>query len=482
MDTTKNLTENGLLKTTTFLTEDFLLQSKTAQHLYHTYAASLPIIDYHNHLPPNEIAENKKFKNITEIWLKGDHYKWRAMRTLGVDEKFITGDTNDEVKFKTWAACVPQTLRNPLFHWTHMELKNPFGISSYLNADTADEIYAHCNNLLADDKFSARGLLSHFKAQMVCTTDDPCDDLKSHKKIAVDKFEVKVLPGFRPDKVFNIANKDAFTGYIKKLEEASGIIITGFTSLIEALHQRIEYFHENGCRVADHSLAAMPSSFEFSKNLESELELFFEKNDPTDFSNPEAFTGSVLKELCKMYHKKGWVQQFHLGPLRNNNSRLFTKLRADSGFDSIGDISQAQNLSAFLNELDKINELTKTIIYNINPADNEVFAAMAANFNDGSVKGKVQYGSGWWFLDQLDGMEKQINALSSIGIISTFIGMLTDSRSFLSFPRHEYFRRLLCNIFGNEMEKGMLPNDEKWIGKIVQDICYYNAKEYFNVS
>jgi glucuronate isomerase len=472
MGTTKNLTENGLQKAATFLTENFLLQSGAAKKLYHNYAASLPIIDYHNHLPSNEIAADKKFSTLTEIWLKGDHYKWRAMRTLGVDEKFITGDAGDEAKFKTWAAYVPATVRNPLFHWTHMELKNPFGISSYLNADTADKIYAHCNELLADDKFSARGLLSHFKAEMVCTTDDPCDNLNSHKKIAADKFTVKVLPGFRPDKVFNIANSNAFTGYIKKLEEASGIIITGFASLIEALQQRIDYFHENGCRIADHGLAAMPSYFEFSKKSENELELFLAKKDPAAFSNPEAFTGAVLKELCKMYHKKGWVQQFHLGPLRNNNSRLFTKLGADSGFDSIGDISRSQNLSNFLNELDKTNELTKTVIYNINPADNEVYASMTGNFNDGSIKGKVQYGSGWWFLDQLDGMEKQINALSS---------MLTDSRSFLSFPRHEYFRRLLCNIFGNEMEKGLLPNDEKWIGEIVQDICYYNAKEYFNV-
>jgi glucuronate isomerase len=481
MGTTKNLTENGLQKAATFLTENFLLQSGAAKKLYHNYAASLPIIDYHNHLPPNEIAADKKFSTLTEIWLKSDHYKWRAMRTLGVDEKFITGDAGDEAKFKTWAAYVPATVRNPLFHWTHMELKNPFGISSYLNADTADKIYAHCNELLADDKFSARGLLSHFKAEMVCTTDDPCDNLNSHKKIAADKFTVKVLPGFRPDKVFNIANSNTFIGYIKKLEEVSGIIITGFRSLIEALEQRIDYFHQNGCRIADHGLAAMPSYFEFSKKSENELELFLAKKDPAAFSNPEAFTGAVLKELCKMYRKKGWVQQFHLGPLRNNNSRLFTKLGADSGFDSIGDISRAQNLSNFLNELDKTNELTKTVIYNINPADNEVYASMTGNFNDGSIKGKVQYGSGWWFLDQLDGMEKQINALSSIGIISTFIGMLTDSRSFLSFPRHEYFRRLLCNIFGNEMEKGLLPNDEKWIGKIVQDICYYNAKEYFNV-
>ena len=480
MKAVKNITSNGIAKTKMFLTDNFLLQSETAKKLYHQYAASLPIIDYHNHLPPNEIAENKRFKNLTEIWLKGDHYKWRAMRTLGIDEKLITGNVSDEVKFKTWAACVPKTLRNPLFHWTHMELKNPFGINSYLNADTASDIYARCNQLLEGDTFSTRGLLKHFNAEMVCTTDDPCDDLSSHKKIAADNYQVKVLPGFRPDKVFNITNRETFIAYLKKLEKISGIEIKNFDSLLQALQQRVNYFHDAGCRIADHGLLVMPSSCELNIKLENEFELFLQKKDAEVFSKPDNFIGAVLKQLCKMYHKKGWVQQFHLGPLRNNNSRLFTKLGGDSGFDSIGDISQAQNLSAFLNELDKTNELTKTIIYNINPADNEVFAAMTGNFNDGTIKGKVQFGSGWWFLDQLDGMEKQINALSSIGIISTFIGMLTDSRSFLSFPRHEYFRRILCNLFGDEMEKGLLPNDEKWIGKIIQDICYYNAKEYFN--
>jgi glucuronate isomerase len=470
-----------MIKGPGFLAEDFLLHSDAARNLYHHYAAPLPVIDYHNHLPPKEIADNKNFSNLTEIWLKGDHYKWRAMRTLGVNEKFITGDASDEEKFKAWAACVPLTVRNPLFHWTHMELKDPFGINDYLNEDTAAEIYRHCNSLLAEDNFSTRGLLRYFKVEMVCTTDDPCDDLSSHKKIAAENFAISVLPSFRPDKVLEIPKQKSFFSYVQKLGEASGIAICDFPTLLEALQKRIDYFHEAGCRVADHGLLAMPALSASLSEMERELGSFLSRKGPPEFSRPQEFAGAVLKELCKMYHAKGWVQQFHLGPIRNNNSRLFSRLGPDNGFDSIGDDLQAKNLSMFLDELDKTGQLTKTIIYNVNPAQNEVFASMTGNFNDGSIKGKIQYGSSWWFLDQLDGMEKQINALSSIGIISTFIGMLTDSRSFLSFPRHEYFRRLLCNIFGNEMEKGLLPNDEKWIGKIVQDICYYNAREYFNL-
>lgn len=481
MGTNKNKPGANWLKTTTFLTEDFLLHTEAAKKLYYNYAATLPIIDYHNHLPPNEIAADKKFSTLTEIWLKGDHYKWRAMRTLGINENYITGNAADEEKFMAWAACVPQTVRNPLFHWTQMELKNPFGIERYLNNESAKEIYHFCNELLKEDDFSVRGLLKHFTAEMICTTDGPCDDLIYHKKIAADNFEVKVLPGFRPDKFLDISNGKIFVAHLQKLEEVSGISVFNFDSLLEALQQRINYFHEAGCRIADHGLVSMPSAISLSKEIKNEFQSFIVKNGETSFSQPENFTGALLIELCKMYHKKGWVQQFHLGPLRNNNSRFFKKSGPDSGFDSIGDYPQAKNLAAFLNELDKTDQLTKTIIYNINPADNEVFASMTGNFNDGSVKGKIQYGSSWWFLDQLDGMEKQLNALSSIGLISTFVGMLTDSRSFLSFSRHEYFRRLLCNIFGNEMEKGLLPNDEKWIGKIVQDICYYNAKEYFSL-
>jgi glucuronate isomerase len=481
MNATKNIEGNGKLKSAFFLHEDFLLHSEAAKNLYHNYAADLPIIDYHNHLPVNEIAENRKFTNLTEIWLKGDHYKWRAMRTLGVDEKFITGNAGDLEKFKAWAACVPKTVRNPLFHWTHMELRNPFGLHEYLDSKTDNKIYAICNELLAGDSFSTRGLLQRFKVEMACTTDDPCDDLIHHKKIAAANVETKVLPGFRPDKILQIAERENFNAYLTRLEAASGISISDFSSLLAALQQRVDYFHESGCRIADHGLPTMPSFTELTSEEENECKSVLIRKESKPFDHSEKFAGAVLKALCKMYHAKGWVQQFHLGPLRNNNGRLFTKLGADSGFDSIGDDAQAKNLSGFLNALDKTDQLAKTVIYNINPAHNEVFASITGNFNDGSVKGKTQYGSGWWFLDQLDGMEKQINALSSVGIISTFIGMLTDSRSFLSFPRHEYFRRLLCNIFGNEMEKGLLPNDEKWMGGIIKNICYYNAKEYFNL-
>jgi glucuronate isomerase len=465
----------------TLITDNFLLQSESARNLYFNYAKDLPVIDYHNHLPPNEIAADKKFANLTEIWLKGDHYKWRAMRALGVNEDLITGSATDEEKFLAWAKCFRETVRSPLFHWSQMELKNPFGIDEYLNESTAPAIYRHCNQLLQEDAFSAKRILTHYKVEMVGTTDDPCDDLVHHQKIRNDNYAVKVLPSFRPDKVLNIGDKVAFTAYIEKLGIASGIAIQSFAQLLEALEKRVGYFHENGCRIADHGLAQMPSHFSFTTELEKEFDNFIGNKNATPFSQPTTFAGAVLFALCSMYHARGWVQQFHLGPLRNNNSRLLKLLGSDAGVDSIGDFSHAAALSNFLNALDQQNELAKTILYNINPADNEVFATMCGNFNDGVTKGKIQYGSGWWFLDQKEGMEKQLNALSNMGIVSTFIGMLTDSRSFLSYSRHEYFRRVLCNLFGGEMENGIIPNDEKWIGEIVQNICYYNAKHFFNV-
>lgn len=477
-----SITTNGIktAKQNSLLTENFLLNNEAAKNLYFNYAKDLPIIDYHNHLPPNEIAENKQFKNLTELWLKGDHYKWRAMRTLGVNEKFITGDATDEEKFIAWAECFPQLIRSPLFHWSQMELKNPFGIEEYLNKNSAPGIYKYCNELLQQDAFSTKGLLKHYKVEMVGTTDDPCDDLVHHKKIGDDDFEIKVLPSFRPDKSLNIGDRISFLNYLEKLETASGVKINSFSGLLEALENRINYFHEHGCRIADHGLTQMPSQFTFTSALENEFTVFIENKNAPAFSEPECFAGAVLISLCRMYHAKDWVQQFHLGPLRNNNSRLLSLLGADAGVDSIGDFTQANALSNFLNALDKRNELAKTILYNINPAYNEVFATMCGNFNDGITKGKVQYGSGWWFLDQKDGIEKQLNALSNMGVVSTFIGMITDSRSFLSYSRHEYFRRVLCNLLGSEMENGLLPNDEKWIGDIVQKICYNNAKEYFN--
>ncbi len=472
----------AISKKKTIFTDQFLLESKMANKLYHNHVANLPIIDYHNHLPPNEIAENKKFKNLTEIWLKGDHYKWRAMRALGVNEKLISGNANDEDKFKAWAACMPQTIRNPLFHWSHLELKRPFGINEYLDEKTAGAIYKECNTLLAQDKFSTQGILNNYKVELVGTTDDPCDDLADHKKIAKSGFKCKVLPTFRPDKALNIADKEAFIKYLQKLEKVSGTKVKCINTFLIALESRVNYFHQNGCRVSDHAFTQMPSQITFTTALEKEFVQFIQNKNSNPFSQPERFAGAILLSLSRMYCKKGWVQQFHLGPIRNNNSKLLALIGADAGTDSIGDYAQAASLSHFLNALDQRDELAKTILYNINPADNEVFATMCGNFNDGKLKGKMQFGSGWWFLDQKDGMEKQINTLSNMGLISSFIGMLTDSRSFLSYSRHEYFRRIICNLFANDMEKGLIPNDEKWIADILKNICYYNAKDYFKIN
>ena len=467
-------------KSRPLVTEEFLLETKTAKNLYFNYAAHLPIIDYHNHLPAADIANNKKFSNLTDIWLRGDHYKWRAMRALGVDEKLVTGDASDKDKFFAWASCVPGTLRNPLFHWTQMELKNPFGIDDYLNEDSAPLIYDRCKELLQEDSFSVKGLLKHLNVEMLGTTDDPCDDLEYHRQLLAEGFKIKVLPTFRPDKIFNIGDRAAFISYIQQLQTACGIAINSIGTLQQALLQRINYFHDHGCRISDHGLTQMPPVVADSSALEREFAEFLQNSQASKFSQPGNFAGAILLFLCRIYNSKGWVQQFHLGPLRNNNRRLTNLLGADAGVDSIGDLPQANQLAFFLNFLEKDHQLAKTIIYNSNPADNELFAAMCGNFNDGNTRGKIQYGSGWWFLDQKDGMEKQLNALSNMGIVSTFIGMTTDSRSFLSYSRHDYFRRVLCNLFGTEMEKGLLPNDEEWVGSIIRQICYTNAKEYFN--
>lgn len=468
------------MKDGAIIPENFLLYSEKARILYHNYAKDLPIIDYHNHLPPQEIAESKKFKNLTEIWLKGDHYKWRAMRTLGVSEDYITGEASDEEKFIAWAKVVPATVRNPLFHWTHMELKNPFGINSFLNQDSAKEIYSHCNELLAQDDFSTQGLLKQFNVKMVGTTDDPSDSLEYHKILMNSSFDVKVKPSFRPDKSMMIADATSYRAYIQKLSAAAGIEITDLESLLAALRNRIEFFAAHGASISDHGLNTIPSKLTLSDAQKFEYAQFL-KGEKDSFSDPDALAGYILTALCKIYHEKGWVQQFHLGAIRNNNHGMMRKLGPDTGYDSIGDYSQAQSLSNFLGNLSLDDQLAKTIIYNLNPADNDVFATMTGNFSDGKTKGKVQFGSGWWFLDQKDGMEKQLNSLSNMGVLSTFVGMLTDSRSFLSYPRHEYFRRILCNVLGSEMENGQVPDDEKWIGKIVADISYYNAKEYFGL-
>jgi glucuronate isomerase len=461
-----------------FITEDFLLQTDFAKRLYHNFAKDLPIIDYHNHLSPEDIATNRQFDNCSQVWLAGDHYKWRAMRALGIDEKYITGDASDEEKFHKWAGAVPYTLRNPLYHWTHLELERYFGITELLTEKNAAATYEKTNDLLQQSSHSTLGLLQQQNVELLCTTDDPIDSLEHHKSIKEQRLSPKVLPTFRPDKAFGVGNAISYNAYLSQLENVTGNSINDYDALLVALENRVDYFHQNGCRLADYGLEQIYHSTTADFNLDT---LFQEVRNGKQLSVPQVqyFAGKVMLELSKMYHKCGWAQQFHVGAIRNNNKRLLTQLGPDTGFDSIGDFSHAVTISGYLNELDSTNQLAKTIIYNLNPSDNEMIATMVGNFNDGTIRGKVQYGAAWWFLDQKDGMEKQLNTLSSLGVLSTFVGMLTDSRSFLSFPRHEYFRRILCNLLGNDVVNGELPADEQWLGKIVSDICYHNAVNYF---
>lgn len=463
----------------TFITEDFLLENETANRLFHEYAEPLPIIDYHCHLPPADIANNRNFENLTGIWLKNDHYKWRAMRALGIDEKFITGNANDRQKFLKWAQTVPYTLRNPLYHWTHLELKTYFGIEKLLTEETALKIYEVCSEKLRSPEFSARNLLKKMNVEVVCTTDDPTDSLEHHQKLKKDGFDIKILPAFRPDKAYAFDDPQIYNDYLKKLEEINGSTISGFDDLMSILQERIGFFHKHGCRLSDHALERLY----FEPEAKKEVYSFFSEIRNGGLLNEyqkRSLTSAILLELGRMYHDKGWIQQYHLGALRNANERMMCKLGPDTGFDSIGDFPQAESLAKFLNQLDVTDQLTKTILYNVNSKDNEILATMAGNFNDGSTKGKMQFGTAWWFLDQKDGLEKQLNTLSNMGLLSCFIGMITDSRSFLSYPRHEYFRRVLCNLIGKDIEAGELPDDIEWTGKIVSDICYHNAKEYFN--
>ncbi len=461
-----------------FLDDNFILENRTAEKLYHEYAANMPIIDYHCHIPPEEIAIDKNFDNMTKIWLDGDHYKWRAMRANGVDEKYCTGAAPDSEKFQKWAETVPYTMRNPLYHWTHMELKRPFGIEKLLNGTTAGEIYDETTSMLRTPDFSVRNIMRKMNVEVVSTTDDPVDSLEHHQKIKEDGFEIKVVPAWRPDKAMAIDDVTSYNEYIKKLEEAADTTIKDFNDLLFALQKRHDFFHEQGCRLSDHGLETIYAT----DYTQSEVNKIFKKarsGKQPEQQETEKFKSAMLIHFALMDNEKGWTQQFHLGALRNNNTRMFEKLGADKGFDSIGDFEIARPLSTFLDKLDKNNKLTKTILYNLNPRDNELIATMTGNFNDGKIPGKMQFGSGWWFLDQKDGIEKQLNSLSNLGLLSRFVGMLTDSRSFLSYPRHEYFRRILCNLIGKDVEKGELPNDEEWLGKIVQNISYYNAKEYF---
>jgi len=461
-----------------FMDENFMLNSKSAERLFHEYAQDMPIIDYHNHLPPAEIAGDITFENITKIWLKGDHYKWRAMRANGIDEKYITGNSSDYEKFEKWASTVPYTLRNPLYHWTHLELQRYFGITELLNHESAKAIFDSTTGMLQTPDFSVQNLLRKMNVAVLCTTDDPIDDLAYHKQIAASSFEIKSLPAWRPDKAMNADNPEVYNNYIDRLSEVAGIEIKTIDDLLTALQKRHDYFATVGCNVSDHGI----EEFYAEDFTSQEINSFFKKvrgGDKLTLTELTKFKSFMLLEFARMDHTKNWVQQFHYGVLRNNNSRMFTQLGPDTGYDSIGDFRVAANLSKFLNKLANEEKLAKTILYNINPGDNEMIATMLGNFNEGPVAGKVQFGSGWWFLDQKDGMIRQMNSLSSLGLLSKFVGMLTDSRSFLSFPRHEYFRRILCNLFGTDMENGEIPNDFELVGGIVQDICYNNAKRYF---
>jgi glucuronate isomerase len=464
-----------------FMDENFLLQTETAKRLYHDHAAKMPIYDYHCHLSAQEIAEDKSYDNLGECWLGGDHYKWRAMRTNGVTEEFVTGDASWRDKFQKWAETVPQTIRNPLYHWTHLELQRYFNIDTLLNPETADEIYEACTAKLRTPEFSARNLMRKMNVKLVCTTDDPIDDLRWHKQLQEEGFEINVLPTFRPDKAMNLSDSTVWKKYIQTLESQSKVTIVNLDCLLEAMDQRHEYFHSAGCRLSDHGVAYVPDA----EATFEELEAIFQRaiaGEEIGLTDREKFEAWFLCEVGKMNHKRGWVQQFHVGVFRNNNSRLFKSLGPDTGFDSIADYRQGPGLVRLLDRLDSTNQLAKTILYNINPVDNELFATMIGNYQDGSFPGKMQWGSGWWFLDQKDGMEKQMNALSSLGLLSRFVGMLTDSRSFLSYPRHEYFRRILCNLIGTDVENGEIPADMELLGQMVENICFNNASNYFGIQ
>lgn len=461
----------------TFMNEDFLLNSQPARKLYHEYAEGMPIFDYHCHLSPKDMAENRKFDNLTQAWLEGDHYKWRAMRTNGISEDFVSGSAPDGEKFAKWAQTVPKTLRNPLYHWTHLELKRYFGVDDLLNDKSAEAIYRHCSDLLKQDDYSVNALLTKQKVSIVCTTDDPADSLEFHASMKDRSSGPRVLPAFRPDKALAI-DKPGYDQYLRSLEIASGTAITSYDDLLNALDQRHQFFHLSGCRIADNGLNYLPSEPNKGLDPSTVFEKFLAGTAPSP-EEAEGFQFYLLLELARMNHKRDWAQQFHLGAFRNTNSRSFSTYGPDTGYDSIGDFPQGIAMKAFLDRLASKDQLTRTILYNLNPADNAMFATMIGNFQDGVTPGKMQFGSGWWFLDQKFGIIDQLNNLSSMGLLSRFVGMLTDSRSFLSFPRHEYFRRILCDVLGAEIEQGELPSDYALIGGMVKDICYNNALSYF---
>ena len=465
-----------------FINEDFLLYSDATKRLYHDYAEPMPIFDYHCHLPVQDIREDTRFANLTRIWLNGDHYKWRAMRANGVDERYITGDASDLEKFTAWAQTVPKILRNPLYHWTHLELKRHFGIDQLLDEHSAENIYHTCSEMLQSEGLSVRGVLKKMNVRVICTTDDPTDDLQHHLTIAQDtSFDVRVVPAFRPDAALTVDQPQMFNAWIKRLEAASNMAVDRYSRFLEALEQRHAFFHSNGCRISDHGLE-QPYAEAFTTH---EIERIFDdarQSRAIDRKDALKFKSALLVELAEMDAGRNWTQQFHFGALRNVNSKAFKTLGPDTGYDTIGDFEMAKPLARFLDRLNERNKLAKTILYILNPRDNDMIAAMCGNFQDGTVPGKIQFGSAWWFNDQKDGITQQLNALSNMGLLSRFVGMLTDSRSFLSYPRHEYFRRILSNLLGEDILKGELPEDFDLIGKMVQDICYHNAAGYFGIE
>lgn len=460
-----------------FIHDDFLLSTKTARKLYHKYAEDEPIFDYHCHIPPKDIASNRQFNNLFEIWLEGDHYKWRAMRANGVAEKFVTGTASPREKFLAWAKTVPYTLRNPLYQWTHLELKRYFGISDLLDEKTADKIWKKANEKLATPALTTQGILKKFKVKVVCTTDDPVDNLEHHRTFASQQHPTRMLPAFRPDKALTVNSPETFNKWVELLASAANVDVNSFGAFVSALEKRHDYFHSQGCRLSDHGMNHCFADF-CSEKTAAEIFNKARKGDSVSPLEHSQFASFMMVFFGHLDARRGWTKQLHLGALRNTNSRLLAKLGPDTGFDSIGDFPQAQTLAAYLNKLDSDNLLPKTVIYNLNPADNYAFAAMIGNFQDGSVPGKVQFGSGWWFLDQKEAMEWQMNALSNLGLLSRFIGMITDSRSFMSYCRHEYFRRTLCNLIGRDIENGELPDEPRLVGQMIRRICYSNAREY----
>ncbi|WP_082232976.1 glucuronate isomerase [Halobacillus massiliensis] len=464
----------------TFITDDFLLHNEYARELYHEHAKDLPVIDYHNHLPPNEIEQDRKFENITQIWLQGDHYKWRLLRANGVEEKYITGNASDKEKFIAWAQTVPNTLGNPLYHWTHMELLRYFGIDELLDEDSAEDIWNTANERLQDPGMSTRNLLAGSKVEFVGTTDDPVDDLKFHQSIAGSEFSTVVAPSFRPDQGLDIGHRGKFKSWVDKLGIATGREVHRYSNFLEALADRVDYFDKQGCRASDHGINVMF----YEPATEQEAGEIFEKSlngDALSLKEVHQFKTHTLQFLAERYEEKNWAMQLHIGPMRNNNSKMFEKIGPDSGFDTMGDQLLAEPLSNFLDSLEQRDGLPKTILYCLNPRDNYILATMAGNFQNATIPGKVQFGTAWWYNDHIDGMENQMNILANVGLIKHFLGMLTDSRSFLSFSRHEYFRRILCNLIGSWAAKGTIPANMKLLGRYVEDISYYNAKRYFNL-